>query len=1020
MMIDIRQHTHTHWLRGCYLVMLLVAGCGGVSSDIQPTIPLDVTVVNLSVTPAASKLPVGFSLQIKAEALLSDNRVLDVTAYNDVTWSSSNPAIATIISSGEDKGMVTGVSTGTVTITASGEANGQTFSGTADVTITDAVVSSLQITPYVNVLPVGLSVQLKSEAIMSDGQVLDVTDNDTVSWRSSNPAIATIINSGEDKGMVTGVSAGTVTITASGEANGQTFSRTADVTITDAVVSSLQITPYVNVLPVGLSVQLKSEAIMSDGQVLDVTDNDTVSWRSSNPAIATIINSGEDKGMVTGVSAGSVTITASGEANGQTFSRTADVTITDAVVSSLQITPYVNVLPVGLSVQLKSEAIMSDGQVMDVTDNDTVSWRSSSPAIATIISSGEDKGMVTGVSTGTVTITASGEANGQTFSGTADVTITDAVVSSLQITPYVNVLPVGLSVQLKSEAIMSDGQVLDVTDNDTVSWRSSSPAIATIISSGEDKGMVTGVSTGTVTITASGEANGQTFSGTADVTITDAVVSSLQITPYVNILPVGLSVQLKSEAIMSDGQVLDVTDNDTVSWRSSNPAIATIINSGEDKGMVTGVSAGSVTITASGEANGQTFSRTADVTITDAVVSSLQITPYVNVLPVGLSVQLKSEAIMSDGQVLDVTDNDTVSWRSSNPAIATIISSGEDKGMVTGVSAGTVTITASGEANGQTFSGTADVTITDAVVSSLQITPYVNVLPVGLSVQLKSEAIMSDGQVLDVTDNDTVSWRSSNPAIATIINSGEDKGMVTGVSTGTVTITVSGEANGQTFSGTADVTITDAVVSSIKITPDVYDLPIGVSVQLKGVAIMSDGQVLDVTDNDAVSWRSSNPDIATIISSGEDKGMVTGVSAGTVTITTTNATYSQQFSASAKVEVKALLAFFTTPDTMIRSWNDADAYCKGLAPGAYQLPSYQELQNLFIQSTSATVLGQANYEMCDVHGWPLLGCGGSKTLYWAREATGTGSHWYVYMDTGRANINVDTDGLQVTCVLKAP
>ncbi|MGL6302198.1 Ig-like domain-containing protein, partial [Aeromonas caviae] len=175
----------------------------------------------------------------------------------------------------------------------------------------------------------------------------------------------------------------------------------------------------------------------------------------------------------------------------------------------------------------------------------------------------------------------------------------------------------------------------------------------------------------------------------------------MQITPAVSSLPVGLSEQLKGEVILSNGQVLDVTADDAVSWRSSDPAVATVSNSGTDKGRVTGVSAGTVTITASGEANGQSFSATAEVTITHAVVAQLQITPAVSSLPVGLSEQLKGEAILSDGQMLDVTTDDVVSWHSSDPAVATVSSSGTDKGRVTGVSAGTVTITASGEANGQ-------------------------------------------------------------------------------------------------------------------------------------------------------------------------------------------------------------------------------------------------------------------------------------------------------------------------------
>uniref|UniRef100_UPI00191CB336 Ig-like domain-containing protein n=1 Tax=Aeromonas caviae TaxID=648 RepID=UPI00191CB336 len=579
---------------------------------------------------------------------------------------------------------------------------------------------------------------------------------------------------------------------------------------------------------------------------------------------------------------------------------------------------------------------------------------------------------------------------------------------------------VGLSEQLKGEAILSDGQVLDVTTDDAVSWHSSNPAVATIISSGPDKGKVTGVSTGTVTITASGEANGQSSSATAEVTITHAVVTRVQITPAVSSLPVGLSEQLKGEAILSDGQVLDVTTDDAVSWHSSNPAVATIISSGPDKGKVTGVSTGTVTITASGEANGQSFSAAAEVTITHAVVTQVQITPAVSSLPVGLSEQLTGEAILSDGQVLDVTADDAVSWRSSNSAVATISSSGPDKGKVTGVSTGTVTITASGEANGQPFSATAEVTITHAAVTQVQITPAVSSLPVGLSEQLKGEALLSDGQVLDVTTDDAVSWRTSDPAVATISSSGPDKGRVTGVSAGTVTITASGEANGQSFSATAEVTITHAVVTRVQITPAVSSLPAGLSEQLKGEAILSDGQVLDVTTDNAVSWRSSNRNVATISSSGPDKGRVTGVSTGTVTITASGEVNGQPFSATAEVEVKALLSFFTTPDTTLRNWNDADAYCRELSPPA-RLATRHELETLFVQSTSATAIGQKNNDMCEIHGWPMSQgkCGGITNSYWNSTVRDVaGNHWTTNMyDGGQSSSSSGNDNSvsYVTC-----
>ncbi|WP_160291473.1 Ig-like domain-containing protein, partial [Aeromonas hydrophila] len=178
---------------------LLVEGCRASqnsSNGSNSVIPPDTIVTQLQITPATSSLPVGFGEHLKAEVTLSDSTTLDVTADDAISWSSSNPAIATISGSGVNKGMLTGVAAGTVTITASGEANGQVFSSTAEVTVTNAIVTQLQITPATSSLPVGFGEHLKAEVTLSDSTTLDVTADDAISWSSSNPAIATISGSG--------------------------------------------------------------------------------------------------------------------------------------------------------------------------------------------------------------------------------------------------------------------------------------------------------------------------------------------------------------------------------------------------------------------------------------------------------------------------------------------------------------------------------------------------------------------------------------------------------------------------------------------------------------------------------------------------------------------------------------------------------------------------------------------------------------------------------------------------------
>lgn len=132
-----------------------------------------------------------------------------------VTWVSSDTGIATV----DTAGLVTATGFGVAMITAtSGEAE-----GTADVTVTDlSAPAEVLVTPQdVTLTAVGETAQLVVEVL--DGEGNTITDP-TVSWASSDEAVATV----DANGLVTAVGAGTTTVTAtSGDASG-----TVEVTVT--------------------------------------------------------------------------------------------------------------------------------------------------------------------------------------------------------------------------------------------------------------------------------------------------------------------------------------------------------------------------------------------------------------------------------------------------------------------------------------------------------------------------------------------------------------------------------------------------------------------------------------------------------------------------------------------------------------------------------------------------------------------------------------------------------------------
>src|SRR5205823_14479891 len=132
-----------------------------------------------------------------------------------VTWASSAPAAATVSASG----LVTGKAAGSATITATSE----TVSGTSAITVVHVPVAAVAVTPASASLPAGQTVQLTATLKDANGNTLT---GRTVTWASSNTAAATVTGSG----LVSGVTAGTATITATSE----TVSGTAAVTVTAA------------------------------------------------------------------------------------------------------------------------------------------------------------------------------------------------------------------------------------------------------------------------------------------------------------------------------------------------------------------------------------------------------------------------------------------------------------------------------------------------------------------------------------------------------------------------------------------------------------------------------------------------------------------------------------------------------------------------------------------------------------------------------------------------------------------
>ncbi|MGL6304137.1 Ig-like domain-containing protein [Aeromonas caviae] len=299
-----------------------------------------------------------------------------------------------------------------------------------------------------------------------------------------------------------------------------------------------------------------------------------------------------------------------------------------------------------------------------------------------------------------------------------------------------------------------------------------------------------------------------------------------------------------------DGSVKDLTSE--TSWHSSDDRIATLSASG----ALTARDAGTTTITASHDG---IISNTVQVTVTDAVLTAIQVTPPSVSVGKGQTRQLTATATYSDNTTANVTGS--VAWLPADITTATVSTTG----ILTGRIAGSTEVTAS--LDGVT-SNAVQVTVTDAVLTAIQVTPPSVSVGKGQTQQLTATATYSDSTTANVTGS--VAWLSDDTAAATVIS-----GLLTGVEEGTTEISAS--LDGVT-SNAVQVSVTDAVLTAIEITPPSVSVGKGQTQQLTATATYSDNTTANVTGS--VAWLSDDTATATVIS-----GLLTGVEQGTTEVT---------------------------------------------------------------------------------------------------------------------------------------
>lgn len=794
--------------------------------DIYDECVVTVTDVKLTGITPVSTSPVvlmagdsGQTYQASFTASWSDGSTTSVESTS-IDYSSSDPSVASV----SPAGLITAVSAGTATVTASYTSGGISVSAQIEVRVSSIVLDI----PFDSI---NLSSGKAVSAVVTDhtGSVLS---DPAVTWKTEGTGKVSLYSTDKQcRKTLVANSAGEVTVSVSydGELGAGTASKKVDVT---NKLQSVSITNGTSAQrEVGETYQCAAVAVFVSGAVTDVTK---FQWYSSDETVATVKD-----GLVTAHKVGTATITCSYEGITSSNSLTFKVGVR---TYSYSMNPETASVSAGSTTRLEMMQVSYfDGTATGASSvSSKAAWSSSDNSVATV-----SGGTVTGIKGGTVTITASYDG----VSCTAEVTVYPKTEFVFEISPSVATVSVGGTVQLRyMQGILQDGVPSggnDLTSN--VEWSSSNDAIATV-----SGGKVKGVSPGTVTITAG--------SATATVTVSSVVTYGYRMSQASASVNTGGSVVLKVlRDTYTDGTVT-VSGEDVSSlftWSSSDNSVATVSG-----GKVTAVKPGTVTVTASYGSE----VLTAGVTVNPVVSYELEVSPSSVSVQVGKTASVKAVYwTLEDGVRKSSSDvTASASWSSSSSSVATV-----SGGTVSGKASGTATVTASYDGR----SATASVKVSSVVTYSLSIEPSTLSVAAGKSAGLIAKLYTTtDGSTdsgVDVTS--AASWSvSSGSSYASVSG-----GTVTGISAGTAT--VKAQYNGESASAT--VTVTAPVPESISISGD-YNryLVIGdtaPSIKLTATVLFSDGS----KKTSGISWSSSNSAVAKV-----SGGTVTAVSYGTAYI----------------------------------------------------------------------------------------------------------------------------------------
>ncbi|MBR3815352.1 MAG: Ig-like domain-containing protein [Clostridia bacterium] len=641
------------------------------------------------------------------------------------------------------------------------------------------------------------------------------TDELTYSWKSNNTSVATV----NQNGVITGVKAGTCTVTVTVSSGATVYTDSCSITVKQTVpVTSL--TPADSSLSKNVNLTVNEKYEYSLRVSPSDASNKTITWTAEDPSVVSISDikvtgAGIASAKLTALKSGTTKVTYS-TTDGTNISGEFTVTV-KPLISSLAFTSSIKVLTPETSGERFTTVIMPEN-----AGNQLLSWSTSDKNVCEV----DYNGVLYPRGLGTCTITATTQdGTAITVKGTVRVT---RMASAVTVNKETLDLKVPATYKLSATVV-----AIDNTSYGDVLWTSSDPKVATV----DENGLVTARYPGRTVIKATALDGTEKFDACI-VTVTQPV-EGLEL-PATKAVYVGKSFTLTPEFIPS------YASNKNVTWKTSNNSVATV----DENGLVTGKSVGKATITCTAEDG---------AFVAECVVTVL-------IATTGVTLNYTEAKIWKDQTVTLVptikpadATNKNVSWTSSDNSVATV----DENGVVRGVAGGTCVITCTTANSSKTATCTVTVleSATGVSFASDEISLYL-----GQTYYNKASVIPS------TATNQNVSWATNNDLVVRVSQSGE----LTAVGEGTAIVTVKTEDGG--FIATCSVTVYSKVPVT-GLTLDTSSLSLDVGEYYTFLATVYPSNASDK----GITWRTDNSSVVAVAQTGLIKAKAAGTAIITAT-----------------------------------------------------------------------------------------------------------------------------------------